>query len=195
MRFTFSRVLVLHAYLALFLASIAGFASAQNMKPGLWEVASKMSGEKGSQFAEALLKMQEQMISMPLEQRKQIEAMLLEKGMATSFEVGGVTSTKICISKEMIEAGQTPASADGKCVHNNAARAGNVQKFSFSCTKPPSSGEGVITFDGDENYSKSMSVTVDRDGRSEKVTISGNSKFLSSDCGDIKPIASTVPKN
>ena len=103
MRFTFSRA-ALQASLALFIASMAGFASAQSIKPGLWETTGKIGGEKGSQFAAAILKMQEQMTAMPPEQRKKMAEMMTKQGMPASFGTDGVNTTKICISKEMVDA-------------------------------------------------------------------------------------------
>ena len=52
-----------------FLMGCATVAHAQTMKPGLWEVSSKMQGGMGSQMAA----MQEQLEKMPPQQRKMMQ--------------------------------------------------------------------------------------------------------------------------
>ena len=48
-------------------------AKAQNMKPGSWEVTNQMGGEMGAKMAAAQKQMQQQLASLPPEQRKQME--------------------------------------------------------------------------------------------------------------------------
>lgn len=55
---------------------LAATASAQQIKPGLWENTSQMGGAMGAPMAQ----MQQQMASMPPAQRKQMEAMLAQQG-------------------------------------------------------------------------------------------------------------------
>ena len=75
---------------------LAATASAQQIKPGLWENTSQMGGAMGAPMAQ----MQQQMASMPPAQRKQMEAMLAQQGIR--MDAQGVTS-KVCITKEMAE--------------------------------------------------------------------------------------------
>ena len=97
----------LSQYLGISLAGIVAFgmtalpAAAQTMKPGLWEITNKMggSGDQGAKMAAAMEQMQKQMASMPPEQRKQMEKMMAQQGMAPG--AGGGMATRICMTKEM----------------------------------------------------------------------------------------------
>jgi len=76
-------------------------ASAQTMKPGLWEISHKTqfgSGEMNKEMAA----MQEQMAKMPPEQRKMMEDMMAKRGLAMGAGgPGGGMSIKMCMTKEM----------------------------------------------------------------------------------------------
>src|SRR4051794_26771635 len=70
-----------HALAALALAAFCTGASAQqNMKPGLWEITTNMKSASG-EMEKARAQMQQQMASMPPEQRKQMEDMMAKQGM------------------------------------------------------------------------------------------------------------------
>ena len=68
---------------------LAATASAQQIKPGLWENTSQMGGAMGAPMAQ----MQQQMASMPPAQRKQMEAMLAQQGIR--MDAQGVTSKAV----------------------------------------------------------------------------------------------------
>jgi hypothetical protein len=166
--------------------------AAQTMKPGLWEITNKMggSGESGAKMAAAMEQMQKQMASMPPEQRKQMEKMMAQQGVNMSpGTAGGGMSTKICISKEMAARNEAPTQTRGDCKHEQMQKSGNTTKFKFTCTKPPSSGEGEVTMNSSESYTMKMKMTSQAKGKPEQMTMDAQGKFLSSDCGSIKPIA------
>ena len=79
-------------------ASVLG-AQAQVTKAGLWEVTSKLGGS--AEMDKAMAQMQQQMASIPPEQRKQMEAMLAKQGMSMTAAPGDVLS-KMCITKDMV---------------------------------------------------------------------------------------------
>jgi len=62
-------------------------------------------------------------------------------------------------------------------------------KMAFTCTNPPSSGEGEVTFSSPDAYSMKMVVNTTIQGRAEKINMDGSGRWLGSDCGDIKPFA------
>lgn len=171
---------------------LAAPAAAQTMKPGLWEITNKMggSGDSGAKMAAAQAEMQKQMASMSPEQRKQMEKMMAQQGVSMSPGApGGGMSTKICITKEMAARNETPAQTQGDCKHEQTQKSGNTTKFKFTCTKPPSTGEGEVTMNSPESYTMKMKVTSQTKGKPEQMTMDAQGKFLSSDCGSIKPIA------
>ena len=64
-------------------------------------------------------------------------------------------AVKVCMTQEMVERNDMGAQ-QGDCTHSNTPRAGNTQKFSFTCTKPPSRGEGTVTFVSPEAYTMNL---------------------------------------
>jgi hypothetical protein len=165
-------------------------ALAQSSKPGLWEINNKMGGS--AEMDQAMAQMQQQMASMPPAQRKQMEDMLAKQGMSMGAGAGGGISVKVCMTKEMAERNEMPQAQQGDCKSTASPRVGNTQKISFVCTQPPSSGEGQITFTSNEAYTMKMVTTTTVKGKPEKMTLDGSGKWLSADCGAVKPVA--VPK-
>ena len=178
-----------HVLITTALASGAFGAAAQTMKPGLWEINNKMSSSSG-EMEKAMAEAQKQLASMPPEQRKMMEDMMAKQGVGMGRGVGS-TAVRICMSKDMVERNEV-ATQQGDCQHTNSARTGNTMKFSFVCTQPPSSGEGQVTFMSPEAYAMKMTLNSTANGKPEKMTMDATGKFLSAECGNIKPIA--VPK-
>lgn len=164
-------------------------AQAQTIKPGLWEITNQMQGN--SEAANAMAKMQKEMAQMPPSQRKMMEDMLAKQGMQMGSTPGGGMALKMCMTQEMIDRNEM-TSQQGDCKHTSSPRMGNSMKFSFTCTKPPSSGEGEVTFTSPEAYTTRVAVTSERRGKPEKMEMTTSGRWLGSDCGSVKPIA--MPK-
>ncbi len=162
-------------------------ALAQSTKPGLWEITHKMGGS--AEMDQAMAQMQQQLASMPPAQRKQMEDMLAKQGMSMGASAGGGISVKVCMTREMAERNEMPQAQQGDCKSTASPRVGNTQKISFVCTQPPSSGEGQITFTSNEAYTMKMVTTTSVKGKPEKMTLDGSGKWLSADCGAVKPMA------
>ncbi len=168
---------------------IATPAAAQTMKPGLWEITNKMGGDQGAKMAAAQEQMQKQMASMSPEQRKQMEKMMGQHGVGMSPGApGGGMATRICITREMAARNEAPAQHQGDCKQEQMQKSGNTTKFKFTCTKPPSTGEGEVTVHSAESYTMKMKMSRDVKGKPEQMTMDAQGKFVSSDCGSIKPI-------
>lgn len=174
------------AALAAFTLALSAGVSAQTTKPGLWEMTSKMQSSSG-EMEKAMANMEKQLASMSPEQRKQMQDMMGKQGM--SMGPGGGMSMKMCITREMAERNEMPQQQQGDCKTTQSPRSGNTVKISYVCTQPPSSGEGVMTFNGDTAYTMKMNTTTTVKGKSEKMTMDAAGKWLSADCGNIKPIA------
>lgn len=91
------------------------------------------------------------------------------------------------MTKEMAEHDAIPAGR-GDCKTSQQQRSGNTMKMSFTCTNPPSTGESQVTFDGAGSYSSKTTVTTTTHGKPETMTMEGSGKWLSADCGSVKPI-------
>ena len=163
-------------------------AGAQSLKPGLWEISNKMKGS--AEMDQAMAQMQQQLASMPPEQRKQMEAMMAQRGMRMAPAAGGGMTVQMCMTREMVERNDVPMQ-DG-CTMTKQQRSGNTMKMAFNCTKPPSSGEGEFTFMGGEAYKSHMVVNTQARGKPETMEMDGTGKWLGADCGNVKPVG--VPK-
>lgn len=175
---------------ALLMAVSAVHAEAQNTKPGLWEFTTQMQGGSGK-TADAMAQAQKQMESMPPEQRKMIQDMMAKRGLKMGTGGGGGMSVKMCLTQQMIERNEVSSPRDG-CTHTSSPRIGNIMKFSFVCTKPPSSGKGEVTFTSPEAYTMKMVSTTTVHGSPETMEMQSSGHWLGSDCGNIRPIA--LPK-
>ena len=158
-------------------------AGAQALKPGLWEINNKMKGN--AEMDQAMAEAQKQMAGMPPEQRKQMEAMMAQRGMRMAPSAGGGMTMQMCMTKEMAERNDVPMQ-DG-CTMTKQQRSGNTMKMAFNCTRPPSSGEGEFTFMGSEAYKSHMVVKTMAQGKQETMEMDATGKWLGADCGSVKP--------
>jgi hypothetical protein len=172
----------------LLLASASAFA--QTIAPGLWSMQNKMGGNP--EMEKAMADMQKQLAAMPAAQRKQMEAMMGQSGLGVA--PGGGFSMKVCITPEMAARSELPSQTEGSCTHTITSRSASSMKMSFVCTQPPSSGEGTYVFSGDKAYSMKMVVNSTEGGKPQRMTMEGQGKWLSADCGAVKPIAVPSPK-
>lgn len=173
-----------HTIVATLLLAASACAGAQTMKPGLWEINNKMQmdGKMGQEMARA----QQEMANMPPEQRKMMQDMMAKQGVTMGKQGPGNIGMKVCMTKEMVERNEMPSQKDG-CKQTTSPRSGKTMKISFTCTNPPSSGEGQITFVSPEAYTMNMTMNTVAEGRPQKMNMDASGKWLSADCGAIKP--------
>jgi hypothetical protein len=185
MRTTPLLIVLLSATLNLLLATAAQAQLQTQMQPGLWETTMQMKSQSG-EMEKAMAQAQAAMAKMTPEQRKQMEAMMGKNGMA----MGGAPNTvRMCISPEQAAMRQIPA-RDG-CTHT-MQHSGNTTRMQFSCAgNPPSTGEGQFTLLNPKAYDGEFTFTTQRKGQPEVMQMKQSGKWLSADCGGIKPI--TVP--
>ena len=178
-----------HLFAAFAAVAFTCAAHAQTLKPGLWEITNDMKTGSG-QMEQQMAQMQQQMAKMPPEQRKMMEEMMAQRGMKIGAGARGMT-IKICMTKEMVERNDL-GTQQGDCKTTQQSRVGNTMKMAFTCTNPPSSGEGQVVFTSSEAYSSKMAVTTAVQGKPEKISVEGSGKWLGADCGSIKPLV--MPK-
>lgn len=171
--------------LALFLAG-AMPALAQDLQPGLWELSSTMQSDSG-EMESAMAQAQKQMAALPAEQRKLMQDMMARQGLAMGAGGPGTMVTKVCMTADMLARNQI-VTQEGDCKAQNAPRVGNTMKFKFSCSRPPSSGDGEVTFNGPRAYSSRVNITTRTNGKPDQLAMRSQGKWLSTDCGGIKPI-------
>jgi hypothetical protein len=95
----------------------------------------------------------------------------------------------MCITKEMAERNQVPVQQQGNCTSSTSNKTGTGMKIKYTCTNPPTSGEGVFTFSGDSAYTMKMKVNSAGQGTPKTTSMDASEKWLGSDCGAIKPMA------
>ena len=162
------------------LAALPALAQS-TMKPGLWEINNKMSG---GQMEQAQAEMQKQLAQMPPEQRKQMEAMMAQRGVRMAPSANGGMAVQMCMTREMVERNDVPT-REG-CTTTKNQRSGNTIHVAFKCSNPPSSGEGDVSFTP-ESYSSHMTIHTTVQGRQETMVSDATGKWLKADCGSIKP--------
>ena len=169
-------------YAAAAVLALALPAGAQTMKPGLWEMNNKSSG---GQMDQAMAELQKQMAQMSPEQRKQMQAAMAAQGVKMMPDAGGGMVVQMCLTKEQVERNDIPMENGCKTTRNE--RSGGKMRFAFTCSNPPSSGEGEASFTP-ESYTSRMTLKTVVDGKPETMTMEGSGKWLKADCGAVKPM-------
>lgn len=171
---------------------IAVPCSAQNMKPGLWEISNKMQSGNG-QLEQAMQMMHEHMAKMTPEQRKSMHDMMETNGLQMpTAGANGAMSLKMCMTPEMVAGNQIPMQQGGNCTHQRSPVIGKKMKVAFTCTQPAASGEGQVTFNSDTAYTMKMNVTTSATGKPETMRMDASGRWLGANCGTVKPF--TMPK-
>lgn len=169
--------------------------AALQMKPGLWETRFKtQAGSPGANAAMDMLR--EHMANMTPEQRKQMEAALARHGggmTMPNMEADGSVVTRICVTQDMIAKSQLPTQpAQGGCTFKNSPVAGNTLTVTFSCKNPPATGQTRVVMQSDSAYTATMTSTSTLEGHTENIKAEGTGKWLSADCGAVKPAAAAA---
>lgn len=172
-----------------------GTAAAQStplpIKPGLWEMQVSMTNKMAlPPDVEAKI------AAMPAAQQAQMRSMM--GGMGGGGGQPTTTTRKDCIAPQtsmdslLNQAQQNP---NMKCSFNNRVQTASGASFDISCSGPTGSATGHIQYQmaDDEHVSSTthMTVTATASGHTMNTTIDGSStgKFVSADCGDVKPFS------
>ena len=172
-------------------AAAQAAAPAPTIKPGLWQVDSKMASPDAA-TDNAMSMVLQQLGNLPPDQRKQLEAMAASRGMAMpSVAADGAVRVTACVTPEMAARKQIPTGQPGDCKSNNSSTADGMH-VSFSCANPKSSGEGTLRFSGDQAFSMQLAVTTSARGTPEQVNVASTGKWLAATCP--APSATAVQK-
>ncbi|KAB8065783.1 DUF3617 domain-containing protein [Janthinobacterium violaceinigrum] len=168
-------------------AAFGAQASAQTatqspaIKPGLWQVDSKMASPDAA-TDNAMSMVLQQLGNLPPDQRKQLEAMAASRGMAMpTVAADGAVRVTACVTPDMAARKQIPTGQPGDCKSKNTDIAGGMQ-VSFTCANPKSSGEGKVLFSGDQAFNMQLAVTTSARGAPEQVNVTSNGKWLGASC-------------
>ena len=161
----------------------AAQASAQQFKPGLWELNNKVqTGDPQRDLAISAAASQLQ--NLPPDQRAQLEAMLNKNGvsMPKAGSNGGIVTTA-CLTPEMAARKELPLGQDGKCT-SRQEKTGDGLDITFSCTNPKSSGRSHVRFVNENNYvvNTTATTTGDQGGQPVTVQLETNARWLGATC-------------
>lgn len=160
--------------------AVAQAQTAPPIKPGLWQVRSEreVDGQKVQ-----MPNMSERFKNMPPEARKQMEAMMKERGV----DMGGGGDMRICLSKESVDPEQWQRQ-QGTCKTDYGSRSSSMWKWHTTCQEPASQTDGEARFTGPESYTVKTATTMTLQGETRTTRMTLDSKWLSPDCGDLKPV-------
>lgn len=163
---------------ALVLATVAAHAQTAPLKPGLWAVHSEneTDGQKEPDLSERLK-------NMPPEQRAKVEAMMKRRGIDP-----GANVMKSCQTSETLDSKNFVNSVNG-CTTTYSTRTNKVWKSHSSCSQNHLESDGETTFTDPENYTIKMTAVTQVGGKISTSHITMTGKWLSADCGAIKPVS------
>jgi hypothetical protein len=177
-----------------------------DMKAGLWENKVIWGGDSAEgtlaiqpdQVKLAMEEMKKQLANMPPEQRKQMEAMMAQSGMkvtddGVSFNNNQVeisptgTNAKVCVTQAQIDRGELPDDVKGcesalKKISATQFKSTHVCSGEYSGT-----GESEVTFHSPKHYTGTGKMNQVMNGEKRTMAFTMEGKWLSSDCGDVKP--------
>ena len=101
------------------------------------------------------------------------------------------SSVRVCITPEQAARAASPDN-DGRCARTNLVRSGNTTTFDIACKSM--TGHGTMTRISDNEYSSNATTEMTHGSQVTHMQTQSTSKFISSDCGDVKPIQTTPAK-
>ena len=177
------------------LAPLPAFAGGFGLKPGLWEtriIKQVVDGrDLSAQIAGAQSQMLQVMANMPPEQRARMDSIMRQRG-GPAFTSDG--TIRMCISPELASRDKPIVDKDGRCQPAMVNRNGSQTTFEFACNANgiTTTAKGESAASGDLIKTRVDMTTRQSGGETHVMHNETEMKFLSSDCGDVKPMA--VPK-
>ena len=165
-------------------------AAAQVIRPGLWALSNSMTSSD-PEVRQAMSAVQQHLANLSPGQRQQMQQMLRQNGMQLDIGAGGALQTKLCMTREMVERKEFPVQ-QGDCKQTFTQQSPTRGRIAFTCTKPRVSGAGELTADNDTHYRAHMKIRNDEQDRNQTMDVDVTGKWLSADCGNIRPVA--IPK-
>ena len=182
------RMILASAVAALALAPVV--ATAAGMSPGLWEQKVKFKSQSGDMEAQRA-HMQAEIAALPPEKRQMVEQMMARKGM--SLDAQG-TTLRTCVTKEQAERMEPLPMNKEECKQDVVSRTASSMKVKWTCGgNEPSTGEGELHFSSDKAFTGRAVVNGVREGKPDRMDVESVGKWVSADCGDVKPRRTAKP--
>lgn len=154
-------------------------AQATQLLPGLWEFSSDKLEVDGMPMP-GMTEMLGQMNDLPPEQRKMMEEMLAEQGVALGS--GGL---RMCLSESQISSRELPFQSQPGCSQQVDKQTDNVWRFSFEC--PDAKGRGESKLISEREISSVIETEYSVGDQQGTSRMQSNGRWLGKDCGTLKP--------
>jgi hypothetical protein len=155
--------------------------TAPKMKPGLWQIHIEQERD-GQKLPNASDRMKDHMKDMTPERRKQFEEMMKQRGV----DPNATDAVKMCYSQKMVEHGAW--TDQGGCKTDFTDRSATSWKWHSVCSSLGYEGDGEATFSDADNFTVKSSGVATAGGKTVKSNSTRTGKWLSADCGDVKPM-------
>lgn len=169
--------------------SLAGVAviEAQNpvppVKPGLWQTTMSQLDASGKEMPAPGL---DALAKMSPAAREKMAATMKAQGVQMPDEHGVM---KACLTRESLNSGAwAQVASEAGCTTNYSQRTGSAWKWHSSCPGLKTESDGEMVFTGAEGYRTTMRTTRTVGANATTTTRIISGKWLSADCGDIKPL-------
>jgi len=168
--------LTILAGMAILLPAATWAADVFDVKPGLWESTS-VTKVSGMQIPDSAL------ANLPKEKRDQIEAMMNQAHTNTA---------KVCITKDVLARGFTSdMGKNANCTQKTTSLTSSKVEIHIECTGASAMVADMVIERVDSEHAKgTLTGKGGGNGRGAGMSMSGtfSTKYLGSDCGDVKPI-------
>lgn len=164
-------------------ASDVSAADFPDIKPGLWDQRMAIESEGGEleqAMAQAKQEMEQQLASMPPEQRQMMEQMMMEHGL--SFDLSD-QRFQSCVTEEQVEAGELNFTEED-CDETIVSRNDKHIEVEFVCPES-GRGRGEMTLHSDAHYTGRFQVETEMEGQPVTLNLRHEGRWVQDDCGDV----------
>jgi hypothetical protein len=168
------------------LAAIGATAqTGPKMKAGLWQIHIEQE-RNGQELPNASQRMKDHMKDMTPERRKQFEEMMKQRGV----DPNATDTIKICYSQKMVDHGVW--TDQGGCKTDFTDRSATSWKWHSVCSALGYEGDGEANFSDADTFTVKSAGVVTAGGKTVKSNSTRTGKWLSADCGGVKPMDATA---
>jgi hypothetical protein len=154
-------------------------AQAAQLLPGLWGFSSDKLEVDGMPMP-GMADMLGQMKDLPPEQRKMMEAMLADQGIALSE-----SGVRMCLSEAQVKSRELPLQNQPGCSQQVDEQTDDIWRFSFECPDAKGRGESRLISEREVSSTIETEYSVgDQQGTSQ---MQSSGRYIGEDCGTLKP--------
>lgn len=180
---TSSKLLPLAVLFLLIGVNAQSRAHAADVKPGLWEMQMNFDNSAPGAQANGMTQAQASMDKLSPEEKRMMQDMMA--GMGVNLSKPNVV--QLCITPEQAKARDYGAQSEPGCTHKVTSQNDKGFTVAFKCMD--SEGTASTRFLSDKAYETAMDMTVNIDGKKQRVKQTTQSKWISADCGKLAPTA------